>query len=234
MTAATYSAFFYGTLLHPFILRRVINHPGNDLQICPALLLEHTRHAIKNADYPGVIPYYKTRQLLEKNGRNPDLPPDERTVRGTLITGLSKNDVALLDIFEGDEYARDRIAVHPLGPLVPLSSISPATSSNLAPSDPPPIPALETIPTNHPPVQAHTYIWISPLEELKPDIWDFADFVRTNAWKWVGDGDAVKENEFYGEVDKRRDMGGVIVRHEISSERIEEGKERKVAVGAIA
>lgn len=132
------------------------------------------------------------------------------------------------------EYARDRIAVHPLGPLVPLSSISPATSSNLAPSDPPPIPSLETIATTHPPVQAHTYIWISPLEELKPDIWDFADFVRTNAWKWVGDGDAVKENEFYGEVDKRRDMGGVIVRHGIAGEEAGERKETKVVVDATA
>ncbi|KAI0091214.1 hypothetical protein BDY19DRAFT_934477 [Irpex rosettiformis] len=232
--AATYSAFFYGTLLHPFILRRVIDHPGNDLEICPALLLEHTRHAIKLADYPGVIPYYKTRQLLEKNGLNPDLPPEERTVRGTLVKGLSKNDVALLDIFEGNEYSRDRISVHPLGPLVPLSSISPAASSEIAPSDPPPIPSLDTIATTHPPVQAHTYIWINPLEDLKPEIWYFADFVQKNAWKWVGDGKAVEENEFYGEVDKRRDMGGVIVREEIADAAGTEGKDIRVVVGVEA
>lgn len=35
----TYTAFFYGTLLHPAILRRVIGHQGADLKICPALLL---------------------------------------------------------------------------------------------------------------------------------------------------------------------------------------------------
>ena len=34
-----YTAFFYGTLLHPAILRRVIGHEGQKLEICPALLL---------------------------------------------------------------------------------------------------------------------------------------------------------------------------------------------------
>ncbi|KAJ2997745.1 hypothetical protein NUW54_g7100 [Trametes sanguinea] len=35
----SHSAFFYGTLLHPAILRRVIGHDGIQLQICPAILL---------------------------------------------------------------------------------------------------------------------------------------------------------------------------------------------------
>lgn len=35
----SYTAFFYGTLLHPSILRRVIGHHGAELEICPALLL---------------------------------------------------------------------------------------------------------------------------------------------------------------------------------------------------
>lgn len=39
MSEPPYSAFFYGTLLHPAILRRVIGHDGQHLQICPALLL---------------------------------------------------------------------------------------------------------------------------------------------------------------------------------------------------
>lgn len=37
-----FSAFFYGTLLHPSILRRVIGHDGEQLEICPALLLVST------------------------------------------------------------------------------------------------------------------------------------------------------------------------------------------------
>lgn len=35
----SHSAFFYGTLLHPAILRRVIGHEGIQLQLCPAILL---------------------------------------------------------------------------------------------------------------------------------------------------------------------------------------------------
>ena len=34
-----YSAFFYGTLLHPKILKRVIGNDGSHLEICPAVLL---------------------------------------------------------------------------------------------------------------------------------------------------------------------------------------------------
>lgn len=32
------SAFFYGTLMHPEILKRVIGNDGSQLQMCPALL----------------------------------------------------------------------------------------------------------------------------------------------------------------------------------------------------
>ncbi|KAI0342813.1 hypothetical protein BDW22DRAFT_1357337 [Trametopsis cervina] len=230
MSTETYSAFFYGTLLHPSILRRVIGHDGDKLEICPALLLDHTRHQVKWADYPGVIPYDKTRELLQSSGLKPDLPPEERTVRGTVVTGLSAKDVQLLDYFEGDEYSRDTIAVHPLAAFVPLSSMDPLSSSDIAPADPPPIPSLSTISTTHPPIVAHTYIWIKPLSQLEPKIWDFSEFVKTNAWKWVGDSEEVEKNEYYGEVDKRRDMGGVIVRKEIAGQEGEQGKETKVAV----
>ena len=34
-----FSAFFYGTLLHPKILTRVIGNDGSHLDICPAVLL---------------------------------------------------------------------------------------------------------------------------------------------------------------------------------------------------
>ena len=34
-----FSAFVYGTLLHPEILKRVIGNDGSHLEICPAVLL---------------------------------------------------------------------------------------------------------------------------------------------------------------------------------------------------
>ena len=116
--------------------------------------------------------------------------------------------------------------------MVPLSSTGPAYASEIATTDPPPIPSLNTIGSTHPPVQAHTYIWIKPVNQLNPEIWNFADFVRTNAHKWVGDGPEARENQFYGEVDKRRDMGGVIVHHGIAAEDGEDGKKMKVVVEA--
>lgn len=39
MMSASYSAFFYGTLLHPYVLKRVIHNDGSHLSFCPAVLL---------------------------------------------------------------------------------------------------------------------------------------------------------------------------------------------------
>jgi hypothetical protein len=33
------SAFFYGTLMHPKILKRVLHNDASHLQICPAILM---------------------------------------------------------------------------------------------------------------------------------------------------------------------------------------------------
>lgn len=43
-----HAAFFYGTLMHPMILRRVINNSGNHLKICPAVLLVSDSLAYKS------------------------------------------------------------------------------------------------------------------------------------------------------------------------------------------
>lgn len=40
------SAFFYGTLMHPKILKRVIGNDGSHLQICPAVLLVRVARAL--------------------------------------------------------------------------------------------------------------------------------------------------------------------------------------------
>ncbi|OSD06492.1 hypothetical protein PYCCODRAFT_1431487 [Trametes coccinea BRFM310] len=208
----SHSAFFYGTLLHPAILRRVIGHEGIQLQLCPAILLDHTRHKIKNADYPAVLPYSRSRDLFLQAGQK-DLTPEERTVRGTYVSGLSDRDIALLDLFEGDEYTRERVNVHPLGPLVPLSShpTSPApartapegaTDAYIVPLTAPELPPLANLP---PPISAETYIYAGPMSSLSPELWSYDDFVRENAWKWVGRGE---RDEYYVEVDRRREMDG--------------------------
>jgi hypothetical protein len=43
-----HSAFFYGTLMHPKILKRVIANDGSHLQLCPAVLLVSLVHVSLN------------------------------------------------------------------------------------------------------------------------------------------------------------------------------------------
>ncbi|KAI0775282.1 hypothetical protein BD413DRAFT_534727 [Trametes elegans] len=221
----SHSAFFYGTLLHPSILRRVIGHEGTQLEICPAILLEHTRHKIRNADYPAVLPYSTSRALFQAAGK-PELPPAERTVRGTFVRGLNDRDIALLDLFEGDEYTRENVAVHPLGPPTPLSSAPApsgatpgstaeapavdapaATDAYVVPRTASELPPLEALP---PALAAETYIYAGPLGGLSPELWTYEDFVRDSAWKWVGSG--ARDEDYYVEVDRRRELAGKTLR----------------------
>ena len=51
----------------------------------------------QHADYPAVLPYRRSRDLYDHG-----IAPEERVVRGTLVKGLEKADIELLDIFEGD------------------------------------------------------------------------------------------------------------------------------------
>lgn len=118
--------------------------------------------------------------------------------------------------------------MHPLGPFTPLESA--ARDTAIVPTTPPPLSPefIASLQSTHPALEANTYIWIQPLSELKPDIWDYAEFVRDNAWKWVGINPAAQENEYYLEVDRRREMDGQIVRHEIVN--VGEDHETRVVV----
>ncbi|KAF5382163.1 hypothetical protein D9615_004388 [Tricholomella constricta] len=171
------SAFFYGTLMHPKVLQRVIKHEGAELEICPAVLLDYTRHKVKRAEYPGIIPYEQGRILCER-----ELELEEKSVRGTLVAGLSEKDIKLLDIFEGSEYVRKGIDVHPLSPLVKLSEY-PVDDKALIPSKPPSLPARSEL---GPPIKAETYVY-DLYKRLEPELWSFEEFVQNNAWKWYGD-----------------------------------------------
>lgn len=103
--------------------------------------------------------------------------------------------------------------------------------ATIVPTAPPPLTAqfVADLSNTHPPVEAHTYIWIQPLSELTPELWDFAEFVRDNAWKWVGVG--AKDNEYYTEVDHRREMDGHIVERKIvTAEGPEHEQEKHVVI----
>jgi len=190
-----YCAFFYGTLMHPDILKRVIGNDGTHLKICSGILLDHTRHQIKHADYPAVIPYSKSKGMFSR-----ELSAEERSVRGSLIFGLSESDMRLLDIFEGDEYIRSQLPVHPLS--------APISLSLHLKSHPSVIPHNHTPSTLPSPINADVYIWVNPPYYLKPSLWCFDDFVKNDAWKWVGTKAGAGAVDEYFEVDRRREKNG--------------------------
>lgn len=112
------SLFFYGTLMAPAVLTRVIGRPGNGLKSSDAILDLHARLHVKgegelsspshvhpisshyvsdHTDYPAVVLAQTGAVIL---GR--ELSQGESSVRGTLVSGLTSQDVAFLDEFEGD------------------------------------------------------------------------------------------------------------------------------------
>ncbi|TFK84085.1 hypothetical protein K466DRAFT_665396 [Polyporus arcularius HHB13444] len=163
------------TPIHPASSHRSRRWPFTNLSS------EHTRHKIKRADYPAVLPYSRSRELFASSG-HAGLPPEERTVRGTFVQGFNDHDIHLLDLFEGDEYTRENVEVHALGPLTSLSSTpvptgksSISSSSAAVPLDAPSLPPLDAPSA---PLPAETYIYAGPLTDLSPELWSLSARTR--------------------------------------------------------
>lgn len=118
-----------------------------------------------------------------------DLTNDERSVRGTVVTGLSANDLRLLDIFEGDEYKQAEVEATLLTQLI--SSVVDASVSSAH--------ALRTGST----MPALVYTWSASLSRLEPRLWSYEDFLRDKAQRWIGP--RVEVDDFVI-VDESRDM----------------------------
>ena len=90
--AARACCFVYGSLLAPEVLRSLLGRvPAHR----PARLAGHERHALAGRPYPGVVP---------RAGA---------AVRGLLLEGLSVEEEAIFDEFEGDEYVKRVVRVAP-------------------------------------------------------------------------------------------------------------------------
>jgi len=149
-----------------------------------------------------VVPYTKSRILL-----GTDLDFEQRSVRGTLVQGLTEADIEYLDVFEGDEYTRETVRVHPLEAIVPLNATisddiqpqsSGASPTSIAPKDPAPLPERAAL---TPSIECQTYIWCHPISELEKELWSFAEFVKMNSYKWIGRKS--NDNEDYKAVERR-------------------------------
>ena len=150
------ACIFYGPLTHPAILSRVIHGPANPtfnehntyVVTKPAILSGYRRHRVLRADYPAITK---------------DSTPGA-SVRGTLATGLTDNDVRRLDIFEGSEYERVPVKV------VPISTSGQQEE-----------------------IVAETYVWIAPQSRLEDAEWDFETFVKEKMRFWLGGPTAEEE-----------------------------------------
>ena len=105
--------FAYGTLREPLLLEGVLGHPLTGLDLTPA-----TAPGFRTVFYPGRI--YPA--LVEAPGE---------IAEGLAVGGLSAADIAVLDLFEGNEYERRAIAIDIAGAAVtadfyrPLVAIGP-------------------------------------------------------------------------------------------------------------
>lgn len=89
----THSLFAYGSLMYSDVIRIVLNRAIDDLEIRHAVLDGYRRVAVPGRPYPTGIPQ-----------------PGSR-IRGKIITGLSKKDLARLDAYEEAFYVRQTITV---------------------------------------------------------------------------------------------------------------------------
>ncbi|KAG6356774.1 hypothetical protein INS49_014648 [Diaporthe citri] len=96
----TRTAFFYGTLMEPQVFFSVCydnKDPPEEIRkrhtFQPAVLHGYCRRRVRGADYPGMV------------------EDPEHTVRGAVISGVTKANLERLDFFEGAAY--DRRVVRP-------------------------------------------------------------------------------------------------------------------------
>ncbi|KAJ2914078.1 hypothetical protein MD484_g6340, partial [Candolleomyces efflorescens] len=97
----------------------------------------------------------------------------------SLIESLNKKNGP----FEGDEYERLLVTVHPLTPFGSLNTPQGGEGdSGLLPQHASSLPPISELPEG---VEAHTY-GFQDIRWLEPTLWSFDDFVKKCAWKWYG------------------------------------------------
>ena len=232
------TSFFYGTLMAPAVLQRVTSKPMSSLRICPAILPKHRRYRVREADYPALVPFKHGTPVghvsngnhgvgditnsSDKQNKEPT-KEEEAEVRGTYVAGLSRQDFARLDVFEGDEYERRRVKVR----LLEYGVQAAPENANARVSYVASVPVAQSetdlqngnltngsyqreaagheyngdVKDDTVEVETQTYIWRSPLSELELDQeWDFDEFVKEKLWRWAGGAKQQDEDQGFRDV----------------------------------
>lgn len=90
------SCFFYGTLMFPAIVTRLLGRSASELDFSEAILPGFVRLHIKERDYPALVTLEDANKTFGNLG--------EDSVKGVLVKGLTSAEMDLLDEWEGDEY----------------------------------------------------------------------------------------------------------------------------------
>ncbi|KDQ18164.1 hypothetical protein BOTBODRAFT_552120 [Botryobasidium botryosum FD-172 SS1] len=171
--------FFYGTLMHPGILKRIIGSKGNHLRICGAILPGYSRRQVQGASYPAIIPWPAALKLF---GDSEGIPHEEQCVRGILVYGVTHDDEELLDYFESRMFHRERITVHALGPPQSLNDWENSPESHVA------------LPNSNvtmeeglkmPSCEAETYVWRDNTNWLSSHYWSYDVFLKEKLRIWI-------------------------------------------------
>jgi len=117
---------------------------------------------------------------------------DPPSILGVVYRGLSRRDVQLLDIFEGDEYERVIRGAHPISGASGADNLQ-GTSIDQSTSFPSTLEAIQaqgrSIPTpTSPTTPVSIYLWRAGEELLDPLPWDFEQFKREKMHAWVEQG----------------------------------------------
>lgn len=107
----THSLFIYGTLLDDEVLSKVLGHDCHSIQSVEAEAPFMRVFKVAHVDYPCLL-----------QGQDNDV------AEGALLTGLSDDDIAKLDQFEGDNYQRVAIDIIAENRLVASQAYQPLTA----------------------------------------------------------------------------------------------------------
>ncbi|KAL4788533.1 AIG2-like protein [Aspergillus varians] len=194
--------FFYGTLMAPQILHRVIHGSPTPqqwqkdlLRFRPAILHEYRRHRVRGADYPGIIRIQTVVEMQASESPSAADPSSTATgprpgasVLGTVVSGLTDGDLHRLDIFEGSEYAREKVSVRILREALSEDNLD-GEGGGGEDADRHLKDVLEAAGAEFADegeeVAAETYVWTSGREMLEDAEWDFEAFKRDKMAWWV-------------------------------------------------
>ncbi|KAJ5995652.1 hypothetical protein N7481_002629 [Penicillium waksmanii] len=183
--------FFYGTLMAPQILYRVIyGRPDPEpwqkelLRFQPAILHGFKRHRVRNHSYPAIVAA-KSESMVGDANANANTNA-EASVLGTLVSGLTDGDIYRLDLFEGDPYRKEEVTVRTLrsdGNENGQDSLKDVLSGVVDSGGSGAQCGLE----GGKEVVAVTYVWIAGVDKLEGVEWDLETLKREKMAKWIAD-----------------------------------------------